>query len=130
MIVIDTSVWIDYFRGADARLVSHVQALLDEDMAGLAVPVKMELLGGCSSRALPRLRSVLGALPVLMPTDDTWELMERWVDKAAVKGERFGVADLLIAAIVAQRSLRLWSLDRDFCRMENLGFVRLYVPLS
>jgi hypothetical protein len=128
MILIDTSVWIDYFRGADPRLVSHVQGLLEEDQVALAVPVRIELLGGCSLKVLPRLRRVLDALPVLFPTDTTWELMERWVEKATAKGERFGVADLLIAAIAAQRGLPLWSLDRDFVRMEKIGFVRVYAP--
>jgi len=128
MILIDTSIWIDYFRGADAGLVSHVQGLLEEDQAALAVPVRFELLGGCSSKVLPRLRCVLDALPVLIPTNSTWELMETWVEEAAAKGERFGVADLLVAAIASQRGLHLWPRDRDFVHMEKLGFVRVYAP--
>jgi hypothetical protein len=128
MIVIDTSVWIDYFRGTDAGLVSHVQGLLEEDWVALAVPVKIELLSGCSSKMVSRLRHVLEALPVLIPDNSIWEVMEGWVEKAALKGQRFGVADLLIAAIAAQRGLPLWSLDRDFVRMEKLGFVRVYAP--
>ena len=72
MVLIDTSVWVAYFRGADRRLEQHLQLILDEDLAVLAIPVKIELLSGCSAKELPRLRRVLEALPVLFPSHATW----------------------------------------------------------
>ena len=68
----------------------------------------------------------LSALAVARPTDETWALIERWVATAADKGQRFGVGDLLIAALAAERGALVWSLDRDFERMERLKLVQLY----
>ncbi|RPJ63182.1 MAG: PIN domain-containing protein, partial [Acidobacteria bacterium] len=124
---VDTSVWIDYFRGSDQRLVEEVGKLLDSDQAALALPVRIEILGGSSKKDLPKLRRALSGLPTFVPGVATWELVEIWVEAAISKGERFGVTDLLIAAVAAEHGMRLWSLDGDFVRMEKLGFFRRYL---
>jgi predicted nucleic acid-binding protein len=128
MILVDTSVWVAYFRESDRNLAAHLRLLLEEDQVALAVPVKIEILGGSPTKDLTRLRRVLEALPLLVPSASTWERIEGWVTKAVAKGERFGVGDLLIAALAADRDMPLWSLDRDFDRMKGLGFIRLHIP--
>jgi predicted nucleic acid-binding protein len=126
MILVDTSVWVDYFRAVNRHLVAHLQALLEEDQVALVVPVRIEILSGCPPRDWGQLRRLLEALPLLFPSDSTWERMEEWIENAARKGKRFGMADLLIAALAAERGMELWSLDLDFIRMAQLGFVRLH----
>jgi predicted nucleic acid-binding protein len=61
-----------------------------------------------------------------VPTESTWELVESWLDPAARAGERFGVTDLLIGALAAERAAPLWSLDHDFERMARLDLIRLH----
>ena len=53
--------------------------------------------------------------------------MERWAIAGAAAGQRFGVGDLLVAAIASQNDCAIWSLDDDFVRMSRLGFVTLAV---
>ena len=128
MIVVDTSVWIGAFRSAASREAEVLRALLDADEVALAVPVRVEILGGASKTDRVRLRRVLSALPVLYPTDDTWAMVDGWIDTASTAGQRFGVGDLLIAALARETGGLLWSLDTDFSRMARLGFVDLYEP--
>lgn len=128
MILVDTSVWVAYFRASDRQLTAHLQTLLDEDKVALAIPVKIEILSGSPAGEWARLRRTLSALPLLVPVNSTWERMEGWVGKAVRKGERFGMADLLIAALAVEPEAELWSLDHDFVRMQKLGFVRLHDP--
>ena len=129
MILVDTSVWIAYFRGRDRKLVLHLQSLLEDDQIALAVLVKIEILSGSSRRDWARLRRTLSALPLLVPSHSTWERMEGWIGEAVANGERFGAADLLVAALAAERELPVWSLDSDFSRMQKLGFVQLHTPI-
>ena len=126
MIVVDTSVWIDAFRKTASSRAETLRALLDDDEVALAVPVRLELLGGASRTDRVRLRRVLSALPVLYPTDDTWRVIDAWLDKAGDAGQRFGFGDLLIAALAHETGSLLWSLDADFSRMARLGFVQPY----
>jgi predicted nucleic acid-binding protein len=72
------------------------------------------------------LRATLSALPILHPRSATWDLIDRWVDEAGNAGERFGVMDLLIAALAAEQGAALWSLDHDFVRMAELRFLDLH----
>jgi predicted nucleic acid-binding protein len=124
VIFVDTSVWVAYLRGGDAALDGHLEGLLDGERAALAAPVRVELLSGAPGRESGRLRRLLSALPVYYPVEGTWARMERWVEAAVAKGQRFGMGDLLIGAIAADQEGQVWSLDGDFARLEALGFVR------
>ena len=126
MICPDTSVWIEAFRDADSLDASELSALLDDSQVALAVPVRVEILSGASRRDRTRLRRVLSALPLYLPDADLWSRIDGWVDHAVDAGERFGVADLLIAAIATGRGAKIWSNDTDFKRMARLGFVELH----
>jgi predicted nucleic acid-binding protein len=128
VILIDTSIWISFFRSGDHRIVTGVWDLLEGEQAVLAAPVRIELLIGASRRDRTRLDRLLSALPVLYPSHETWRRIDRWIDLAAKAGQRFGFADLLIASLGADEGAAVWSLDRDFKRMARLGFIERHVP--
>lgn len=126
MICVDTSVWIAALRARDSAAGRRLDGLLDGDEVALPIPVRVELLSGVSRAQEPRLRRALSGLPVLFPTDSTWDRIDGWVRLAGERGQRFGVGDLLIAAIAVDRGLPVWSLDNDFGRMQRLGFIEKF----
>jgi predicted nucleic acid-binding protein len=126
VILVDSSVWIAARRqpaGADSV---ELQGLIEADEVMLALPVRIELMAGVAQRDRASLGQALTALPLAMPTEDTWRLVERWIELAARAGHRFGMADWLIAALASERGALVWTLDGDFTPMERLKFVRLY----
>lgn len=125
MVVVDTSVWIAAFRDPLGAPGVYLRQLLDDDAVGLPSPVRIELLAGTGWPDRDRMLRNLSALPRLVPSGTTWSLIESWTIEAARVGERFGIVDLLVAALAAEEESRVWSLDRAFARMAARGWIML-----
>ena len=128
MIFVDSSVWIAAFRDAKSAEARALTRLLDADEVAISIPVYIEVLAGAARENRAELRKALSALPRFYPSEETWTRIERWIGDAAHRGERFGITDLLVASIAADRKAPLWSRDSDFERMARLDFVRLFRP--
>lgn len=126
MTCVDTSVWIEFFRGKDTSLVIALKDLLEEGDVALVAPVWIELLVAASKKERDHLGKLFSALPRFYPSRATWKTLEQWTKRAKDKGHSFGLGDLLIAAIAAENNAKIWSLDSDFSRMSQLKFIRSY----
>lgn len=120
----DTSVWIEFFRGRNASIRSRLDRLLDQDHVVLSDFVRLELLTGVRVTEVPRLRRLLDALSALPSEPALFTWGESRLAEGRARGVRFGTLDLLFAAQAHQHSCELWSLDSDFARMANLGWIR------
>ena len=124
MIVVDTSVWIAASK--QPILAQTLDDLVKADEVTLALPVRLELLAGVPKHERRAFYNTFGALPQLYPTDETWQQLPQWIEQAADVGDHFTLSDLLIASMTADIGGLVWSLDKDFQRMERLKFVSLY----
>jgi predicted nucleic acid-binding protein len=128
VIAVDTSVWVSALRRRAGDTTAPVLSrLLDADDVVLPLPVRIELVAGVGRSARDELKRSLAALPVVVPTEQTWSLVQAWTESAANAGFRFGLTDLLIAALAEEVGALVWSLDADFQQLAALNFVRLYV---
>jgi predicted nucleic acid-binding protein len=126
MIVVDTSVWISALRDSKSETASTLRGLLDADEVALPVPVRSELLMGTSGATRVQLADRLGALSVLYPTDETWRTLDSWTERASRGGQTFSLGDLIVGIVASEVGALVWSLDKDFERMEKLKLVRLF----
>jgi len=126
VIVVDTSAWVAATRAPTSGVAVTLRGLIDADEVALALPVRMELMAGVARKDRTALRRALTALPVVVPSEDTWRTIEGWVEPAANAGDRFAIADLLVAGLAHDIGALVWSLDADFERMASRDLVRLY----
>jgi predicted nucleic acid-binding protein len=124
VIVVDTSVWVAARRHTAGAISTTLAGLLDADEVALALPVRLELWAGTARADRRAFRRAFSALPLLVPTDETWKPLEQWIARAADAGERFAFTDLLIARLADEVGALVWSLDRDFERMAALELVQ------
>jgi predicted nucleic acid-binding protein len=126
MIVVDTSVWVTALRDPVSATAATLRSLIDADEVCVPLPVRLELMAGLRPDTRAAVRRALTALPVVVPTEETWRIVERWIETASDAGQRFALIDLLIAALSHELTGLVWSLDRDFERMTKLGLVQSY----
>ncbi|HEY6506809.1 MAG TPA: PIN domain-containing protein [Vicinamibacterales bacterium] len=126
MIVVDTSVWVAARRTPGGAVSNALSSLLDADEVALPLPVRLELWAGTARADRKRFQRAFSALPLLVPTDETWRPLEDWIARAADRGHRFAITDLLIARLADEAGALVWSLDKDFERLAALRLVRLY----
>jgi len=133
MILVDSSVWIDYFRGTQTAQTDKLDALLGVEPVATGDLVLAEVLQGFrSDRDFNQGRKLLSALP-------TFELFGKDIAIQAAKNFRTlraqGVTirktiDSLIATSCIENDLTLLYSDKDFDPfVEHLG-LRTALPLG
>ncbi|MFT4101768.1 MAG: PIN domain-containing protein [Burkholderiaceae bacterium] len=123
VLVVDSSVWIDFFNGADAPAVDLLAQLLDRGEVRLVVPdlVMFEVLRGF------RLEHELRTARRLMQGLDVESSVDPDLAMAAVEHYRYlrgrgctvrSAVDVLVAAFCIDRDYVLLHDDRDFDAFE------------
>lgn len=121
-ILIDTSVWIEYFCNKKSKISQRVRLFLEEGKVRMTEPVKAELLSGTRDiSGYNKLRCFLDVLPFcsgLIPK--IWDEIGKVRFDLARKGQQVHLIDLWIALIAKEYNLSLFTLDKDFKRIRKI----------
>ena len=132
MLLVDSSVWIDWLRGADTDAVRFVQARESHEELALTQMIYLEVLQGVSSaRQFAATQRVLGAQTVLQPLDvlETFEAAAQLYHRARQRGLTIRKStDCLIAAIAREQSAILVHNDRDFFALAQVDAALVVYP--
>ncbi len=121
MILVDTSAWVDFFRGK-GRLTSRVDELVEGDQAALCGPVITEIRRGLRSpgeraRVLP----LLEGCHLLAQPPDLWDEAGELGWWLARRGATVKSLDLLIATYALAHGVPVLAADSDFVLMARAG---------
>jgi hypothetical protein len=122
VILVDTSVWIDYFNGADNSSVDALDRALDEGRVAIGDLILLEILQGFSrDRDFARAKALLGNL-------DLFAMLGRVIALRSAENYRKlrkrGITvrktnDVIIATFCIENSIPLLFSDRDFLPFEK-----------
>lgn len=123
-ILIDTSVWIDYFRGRDKHLCERVDDILSFSEIFVPKVVIAELIqGAVSEREITVIGEFIEAFNVIDQKKDTWSKAGRLSFSMKRKGISVNLIDCYIAELANENSCMIFSLDTHFKDIKK--FLRL-----
>jgi predicted nucleic acid-binding protein len=127
LILVDTSVWIDFFRPSPGRGGSELRRMIDDvEPFALTGVVVTEILQGIR-RDVHRMERYLSMWEMLEPRGfSTYREASAISRLARSKGISLTTIDTLIAAIALEHHASLFSLDKDFFRIARMTPLRLY----
>lgn len=129
MVIVDTSVWITFFRrDGDLRVKLAVQALLDEYEATLCGPVEMEFLGGAKPHERKRIQPWLDILPYVPNDQKIWRKAATTYSTLREKGVTVPWNDILIVTLGLEKGCRVFAADQHFEAMAKVLPILLYQP--
>ena len=117
MVMIDTSAWVEYFRGGLPRIVDKVDLCLERDLVGIGDLVYCEVMQGIRS---PREKAEVSTLLLSLPQFEMvgFSMAEKSASNYRLLRSK-GVTvrktiDVLIGTFCAEHGLQLIHHDSDF----------------
>jgi predicted nucleic acid-binding protein len=123
-VVVDTSAWVDYFRGEEIA-IPRVRKALSDGTAAVTGPIRAEVLSGAlTSSQYERLRILFDGVIGVLDPPALWERVAEYRFALARGGFQAEIVDLAIAVTALSGGHRLLTRDRDFQR------IRTVVPIE
>jgi len=132
VIVVDTTVWIDFLEAKGTPFDLHLSGLIQrEETLALTDLIYCEVLQGIIDETnFRRIRTILRSYPILrMRGLDTFEHAARIYRECRRQGFTIRkTADCLIAATCLETRAELYHNDRDFEAIAKVRGLRIYQP--
>lgn len=127
MILVDSSVWVDFFSSSPGRAGSELRRMIaDSEPFALAGVVVAEVLQGLTRDAV-QIGRYLEQWDMLEPRGFTTYREAAAIYRAArARGISLTTIDTLIAAIAVEHSATVFTLDQDFSRIARITRLALY----
>ena len=120
-IMLDTSVWIDAFRGKTPHIVAVTQALLKDDRILICGPVLFEIKRGLRPANRRKIAPLFDAL-IRLPVDETvWDNAGDLDASLRKKGITIPPMDVIIAQVCLHHKVSLFTLDEHFHSIPDLN---------
>ena len=125
-ILIDTSVWIDYFKGNDTPLHYRVDKALTHSHIYIPKVVLAELIqGAMSEKEIAVIEDFIEAFHIIDQKEDTWLKAGRLSFSMKRKGITLHIIDCYIAVIASENGCGIFSLDEHFKNIKKFLHIDL-----
>jgi predicted nucleic acid-binding protein len=127
LILVDSSVWVDFFSSAPGRGGAELRRMVEEgEPFALSGVVIAEVLQGLI-RGSGSIEQYLAQWELLEPRSfETYREAARIYRAARGRGIALTTIDTLIAAIALEHGTSVFTLDQDFSRIARITRLQLY----
>ena len=120
-ILVDTSVWLDFFKVKDSPYGETLDRLLEEERVCTTDLIKAEIIPGARTpKQFRELKDYFNALPLANEPASLWEeIMEAQfrLKRRGING--ISIPDLMIAVVAKANEKVIFTKDRDFQRIQR-----------
>lgn len=124
-VLVDTSIWIDYFRAGDNS--KDLEHLIDENIIVINDIILAELVPYLKIKKQAKVIKLLheiNRIPLVISWDEIIAFQVKCL-KAGANG--VGIPDLIIAQNAKQNGCKVYSLDKHFRLLNEVIKVKLYM---
>ncbi|MCD6152123.1 MAG: PIN domain-containing protein [Deltaproteobacteria bacterium] len=124
-VLIDTSVWVEYFRNSNN--CEPLEVLIDENLVATNDLVLAEIIPYLKirkQRTIIKLLSSINNLSMAINWDQIMDFQYECL-KNGING--IGIPDLIIAQNAKQNNCPIYSLDKHFIALKNVVNIELFV---
>jgi tRNA(fMet)-specific endonuclease VapC len=120
-IVVDTSVWIEFFRSSDTPHSMYLKRLLREGSVILQGLILAELLQGIKTRKESGIvKKALQKLPYIEMTREVWEKAGEISSALLRKGVTIPLSDVIVASCAVSEGFEILTLDSHFKKIPGI----------
>ena len=119
-VLVDSSIWIEYFRGSKSINVSTFNELLDNNQLCINDLILSELLPSLLHKKeydVVELLKIIQNIPIIIDWD---EIIYFQLKNIKSGYNNIGIPDLIIIQNVLQNNLVLYSIDKHFTLLQKL----------
>lgn len=121
-VLVDTSIWIEYFNKPDSNAGKSLENLLKEGRVFLTGIILTELLQGAKiEKEFESILESMLALPFLETTLNTWIQAGRISFALRKKDITIPTTDLIIASLSLENNCKIFTLDLHFNKIPRIN---------
>ncbi len=125
-ILVDTSVWIDYFKGQNGYIVNLMDAILTKNNIYVPKVVIAELMQGCKSeKEISVVEDFLDAFYIIDNSENTWIKAGKLSFSMKKQGKTVNLIDCYISVIARENDCAVFTLDKHFYDIKNFIKIKL-----
>ena len=114
-ILVDTSVWIDYFKNRNSKAAEKLDELIQEECIYIPEVVIAELIQGAKTKKeVSFISDNFDAFHIIIPKENTWLRAGKLSFELKQRGFTVHLVDCYIAILARDHKCRIFTLNRHF----------------
>lgn len=125
-VLIDTSIWIDYFKNKSSKISEKLDRILVSDEIYIPKIVIAELIQGAKSeKEISIIEDFIDTFNIIDQKEDSWIKAGRLSYNLKKEGSAVNLIDCYIAVIAQEHNCQIFTIDKHFKEIQKAVDIHL-----